>query len=71
MKRLISIFAIAVLLASLNSCRQEDEEIMNIPTVQKNVNKSINDTTKGCKPALPIDYVDPPVRDGQQWKIRK
>lgn len=70
MKRLISIFAIAVLLTSLNSCRQEEEEIMNVPTVQ-NLNKSINDTTKGCKPALPIDPLDPPVRDGQQWKIKK
>lgn len=82
MKKIIStISTVITILAGivfLNSCRQHDEDSLNLPLTQKiqvgNENSKNADTL--LQPSNQtefdeIDYKDPPPKNGGQWKTKK
>lgn len=58
-------------MVSLNACRQDDDENIIEQTGRKDT-QTINRTGENTdRDTAQINPTDPPVRDGQQWKIKK
>lgn len=70
MKKLISICIITIVMVSLSACRQDDDETTFEQTGKRDI--KTNRTGKNTdRDSAQINPTDPPVKDGQQWKIKK
>ncbi|KMQ62884.1 hypothetical protein ACM39_17345 [Chryseobacterium sp. FH2] len=74
--KIISLFAIIVLSAGLQSCRQDDEN--DLPRFEeKSRGKSSNIMSKDSDQSTSRDSIskaeeeDPPVKNGTHWRIKK
>jgi len=55
---------------SLNACRQDNDET-TFEETGKNTQKTIKTGQTTDRDTAQITPADPPVKDGQQWKIKK
>lgn len=70
MKKLISICIITIVMVSLNACRQDNDET-TFEETGKDTQKTIRTGHTTDRDTAQITPADPPVKDGQQWKIKK
>lgn len=71
MKKLISICIITIVIVSLNACRQDDEDTTFEQAGKKDMQTADRADKNADRDTAKINPADPPVRDGQQWKIKK
>ncbi|KFF14608.1 hypothetical protein N6B72_05425 [Chryseobacterium soli] len=71
MKKLISICIITIVMVSLNACRQDNDEIIFEQTGKKDTQTTNRMGKNTDRDSAHISPTDPPVKDGQQWKIKK
>jgi|GEM_PF-6110965 len=60
-------------MVSLSACRQDNDETIFEQTGKKDTQTTnrMGKSTETDRDSAHISPTDPPVRDGQQWKIKK
>ncbi|MBW7674232.1 hypothetical protein [Chryseobacterium chendengshani] len=69
MKTFIPIFSIAMASVLLQNCHERDEEIISNHNQSDEIKKSLMKQGDSTKSAGEITDQDPPVRDGDNWRI--
>lgn len=69
MKKLIPIFSIAIAAMSLQNCANRDEDLIHHGRSYEDLKISIM-KKDSAKSSEEIVDPDPPVRDGDNWRIR-
>lgn len=77
MKKFISLIIVIILVGTLQSCRQDDENEILEKTFNKNINvqesskdSASKDTLLSGKPES-AEEADPPVKNGTHWRAIK